>query len=121
MKVSYRVWLDQHGKVFGEGPFRLLKRVGRTASLHQAASDMGMSYSKAWRLIQTLEERLGFKLLDRRIGGQSGGGSNLTPEAEGLVRQYERFRRDVKTAIEKIYLRHFGRTFPPAKRPHSRP
>ena len=47
MKVSYRVWLDQRGKAFGEGPYRLLKRVGKTASLNQAASDMGMAYSKA--------------------------------------------------------------------------
>jgi len=111
MKVSYRVWLDQRGKAFGEGPYRLLKRVGKTASLNQAASDMGMAYSKAWRLIRTLEERLGFALLERKVGGKAGGGSKLTPEAETLLTQYERFRKDVKTALTKIYLRHFGKTF----------
>jgi molybdate transport system regulatory protein len=58
MKVTYKVWLDQDGKAFGNGPSELLKRVEKTGSLHQAANQMGMSYSKAWCLIRTLEESL---------------------------------------------------------------
>jgi len=108
MKVSYKVWLDQKGKAFGEGPYRLLTRVKKTASLNQAAFEMGMSYSKAWRLVRTLEERLGFALLERKVGGQAGGGSRVTPEGENLLKQYEEFRRDVEKSLERIYLRHFG-------------
>ena len=108
MKVAYKVWLDQDGKAFGDGPYDLLKRVGKTKSLHQAAHQMGMSYSKAWRLIRTLEERLSFPLLERKVGGQSGGGSQLTPMARNLMKDYKQFRNDVKKAIEKIYQRHFG-------------
>lgn len=65
MKVTYKVWLDNNGKAFGDGPYELLKRVEKTGSLHQATNQMGMSYSKAWRLIRALEERLGFTLLER--------------------------------------------------------
>jgi len=108
MKVAYKVWLDQDGKAFGDGPYDLLKRVEKTKSLHQAAYQMGMSYSKAWRLIRTLEERLSFPLLERKVGGQSGGGSQLTPMARNLMKDYKQFRNDVKKAIEKIYQRHFG-------------
>jgi molybdate transport system regulatory protein len=107
MKIAYKVWLDHHGKAFGDGPYELLKRVEKTKSLHQAANQMGMAYSKAWRLMQTLEERLGFLLLEHRIGGESGGGSRITPQAKKLMNQYERFCKDVKTALEKIYQRHF--------------
>jgi len=120
MKVSYKVWLDEHGKAFGEGPYNLLSTVEKTASLNQAASEMGMSYSKAWRLIRTLEERLGFPLIERKVGGKSGGGSSVTPEAEIFLKQYEGFRKDVKKALEKIYCRHFGGTPPFTKRPVSR-
>jgi len=108
MKISYKVWLDNNGKAFGDGPYELLKRVKKTRSLHQAANQMGMSYSKAWRLIQTLEERLGFSLLERKVGGQSGGGSRITPMAEDLMEHYKQFRKDVKKALERIYRNHFG-------------
>jgi len=107
MKVVYKVWIDQNGKAFGDGPYDLLKRVEKTKSLHQAALQMGMSYSKAWRLIRTIEERLGFAILERKVGGSSGGGSQLTPGARNLMKDYKQFRNDIKKAIEKIYQRHF--------------
>ena len=108
MKLSYKVWIEHHGKVFGDGPYELLKQVDKTKSLHQAANQMGMAYSKAWRLIRTLEERLGFVLLERKTGGQSGGGSRVTPKARELMKHYGQFRKDVKNAMEKIYRRHFN-------------
>lgn len=111
MKVGYKVWLDNDGKAFGDGPCELLRRVEKMMSLHRAANQMGMSYSKAWRLIQTLEERLGFPLLERKVGGQSGGGSLVTPRARNLLNQYERFRKDVETNMEKIYRKHFDASF----------
>ncbi len=107
MKVGYKVWLDNNGKAFGEGPYELLRRVERMMSLHRATNQMGMSYSKAWRLIRTLEERLGFPLLERKVGGRSGGGSLVTPRAKTLLNQYEEFRRDVNATLERIYRKHF--------------
>ena len=108
MKVSYKVWLDHHGKAFGDGPYELLRRVEKTKSLHQAAQQMGMAYSKAWGLIRTLEQRLGFPLLERKAGGDSGGGSRITPKAKELMSEYGRFRKEVGQAMEKIYRRHFS-------------
>lgn len=109
MKIGYKVWLDNNGKAFGDGPCELLRRVEKKMSLHRAASQMGMSYSKAWRLIHTLEERLGFVLLERKVGGPSGGGSRLTPRGKDLINHYERFRKDVEKGLEKIFQKHFGK------------
>ncbi len=108
MRIGYKVWLDNNGKAFGDGPYALLRRVEKMGSLHQAAQEMGMSYSKAWRLIRTLEKRLGFPLLERKIGGQLGGGSLVTPKARLLMNHYERFRRDTQKVLDKIYRKHFG-------------
>lgn len=55
LKVVFKVWLDNNGQAFGKGPYELLKGVEETDSLHQAANQLGMSYSKAWKLIQTME------------------------------------------------------------------
>lgn len=108
MRGAYKIWLDHHGKAFGEGPYKLLKRVEKTTSLHKAAQGMGMSYSKAWKLIQTMEKRLGFSLLDKKIGGRSGGGSEVTPKGKELMKRYERFEKEVRNAIEKAYQKYFG-------------
>jgi molybdate transport system regulatory protein len=108
MQVVCKIWLDHHGKAFGEGPFELLKRVEKTNSLHEAASQMRMSYSKAWKLIQTMEKRLGFFLLDKKIGGRSGGGSQVTPKGKELMKRYAQFEKEARKAIEKAYQRHFG-------------
>jgi molybdate transport system regulatory protein len=107
MKLAYKVWLDNDGKAFGEGPYRLLKEIEKTGSLNQAAAQMGMSYRKAWVTLHIMEQRLGFTLVDRQIGGLSGGGSRITPSGQEFITQYEAFRDEVKTALETIYKRHF--------------
>jgi molybdate transport system regulatory protein len=108
LKVAFKLWFDHNGKAFGEGPRELLNRVEKTDSLHQAAQQMNMSYSKAWKLIQTMEKRLGFTLLERKVGGLSGGGSRVTPGVKEFLRRYERFESDAKKVIEKTYQKHFG-------------
>jgi molybdate transport system regulatory protein len=108
MKVAYKIWLEADGKAFGEGPYRLLKGVEKTGSLHQAAIEMGMSYRKAWNTLNGCEKRLGFALLERRVGGVAGGGSGLTIAGEAFVTQYERFREEMATAVEKTFLKFFG-------------
>jgi molybdate transport system regulatory protein len=107
MQIAYKVWLDHNGKSFGDGPYELLRGVQKTKSLRQAAREMGMAYSKAWRVIRTMEERLGFALLERKTGGQSGGGSLTTPMAKELMNHYGRFRKDVDRTLKKIYQKHF--------------
>ncbi len=108
MKVAYKVWLDNDGKAFGDGPYELLKRVDGTHSLHQAAKEMGMAYSKAWRLIGTMEKRLGFLLIERKVGGRSGGGSRVTSQGKELMKRYKHFQKDVNTSLERIYRTHFN-------------
>jgi len=113
MKVACKIWLDHRGKAFGDGPCQLLKRVEKTNSLHEAAHQMDMSYSKAWKLIQTMERRLGFSLLDKKIGGRSGGGSQVTPKGKELMKRYEKFEKEARKAVEEAYQKHFGS--PPRK------
>jgi molybdate transport system regulatory protein len=108
MKIAYKIWLDHHGKAFGDGPYELLKWVEKTKSLHRAAQRMGMAYSKAWRLLGMLEERLGFPLLERRTGGSSGGGSRVTPTAKEFMDRYGKFQKETRDTLEKIYRKHFG-------------
>ncbi|MCX8022881.1 MAG: LysR family transcriptional regulator [Syntrophorhabdaceae bacterium] len=107
MNIAYKVWLENNGKAFGEGPYRILKQIEKSGSLHQAASDLNISYRKAWAVINKAEKRLGFSFLEKRIGGTSGGGSVITPQGKSFLERYEKFREEVKAALEAAYKRHF--------------
>ena len=107
MKVAYKVWIDNDGKAFGEGPYLVLRQIEKTGSLHQAAMNLGISYRKAWLMIQGVEEHLGFPVLERKVGGVSGGGSVITPKGMEFLANYEAFRKDVKKALEKTFEKHF--------------
>jgi molybdate transport system regulatory protein len=121
LKAACKIWLDNDGKAFGEGPYELLKGVEETSSLNRAAQRMGMSYSKAWNLIQLIEERLGFVLLEKKVGGPSGGGSQVTPRGKDLLQRYERFEAEARKALEKLYRKHFGNPPHPPKTAGDRP
>lgn len=110
MRVVSRLFLvdDTENKFFGEGPARLLKQVEKTGSLHSAAFELGMAYSKATKLLKNAEKSLGFPLTVRKIGGKSGGGSILTDEAKDFLQRYENYRNECTRQNEKLFEKYFG-------------
>ena len=116
MRLSSRIWIDGgDGKTFGRGPARLLRGIEKTGSLRKAAAELGMSYNKAWWNIRTMEERLGFTLLHRSIGGTTGGGSTLTPEAADLLARFDALEQEAAATLARALrealrrLRRLGR------------
>ncbi len=108
MTVKYEVWLVQDGQAFGKEAVELLRRIEETGSLKGAAAEINMSLTKAWHMFRDIERALGFTLLKRTVGGASRGGSQLTPEARNLMRQYEALSQDVEEMLQAIYVKHFG-------------
>ena len=90
-------------KIFGDGPLDILHRVKRTGSLRQAAEEINMSYSQAWNLIKDLEKRLEFNLLERKVGGERGGGSEITEEARKLMTKFKLFREEADLSLNSLY------------------
>ena len=108
LKLRYKLWIEKDGeKVFGDGPLDILHRVERTGSLRQAAEEINMSYSQAWNLIKDLEKRLGFNLLKRKVGGERGGGSEITEEARELMMKFEIFRGRAEQSLHSLYRKIF--------------
>lgn len=84
----------------GLGVVELCQRVERLGSLNRAAQDMGMAYSKAWRIVKNAEDALGIKLFIRK--GASG--SSLTPEARALVDIFRQVEEELaQKADEALY------------------
>lgn len=79
---------------FGKGVAELLQRIEATGSLSAAYKAMGMSASKAWKILRRAEADLGFALVSSTAGGKSGGSSVLTPEGRLLLERYTAFNAE---------------------------
>jgi len=76
------------GITFGPGKMELLRKVGEGHSISSAARALGMTYKKAWALIDTLNRGFGKPVVETSSGGKGGGGARLTPLGEELVACY---------------------------------
>jgi molybdate transport system regulatory protein len=87
-----RLDLKQKGFV-GRGRIELLRRIGTTGSISQAAKAMGMSYKHAWDAVDAMNNLSEQPLVRRRTGGRHGGGTELTDEGRRLIAVYETAER----------------------------
>jgi len=95
LSYKLRIKILKGEKFFGEGVAALLEQVEQTNSLLKASKNMSMAYTKALHIIKRAEDALGYKLLVRKTGGASGGGSRLTANAEKLLLLYRQFEKKV--------------------------
>ena len=109
MRYNISVRLFTAGKCFGPGLATLLSLVRERHSLRAAAAEMGMAYSKAWRILRDSEEALGFPLLDSTTGGRHGGGAVLTEQGAALLADYERFCERLREQGDALFEECLGR------------
>jgi molybdate transport system regulatory protein len=72
----------------GPGKIALLEAIAETRSITAAAKSMGMSYRRAWMLVDELNAALKKPAVVSAKGGDHGGGSGLTPAGTALVATY---------------------------------
>ncbi len=81
--------LDVGGRpTLGPGKARLLELIGETGSISAAGRAMGMSYRRAWTLVDSLNASFAAPLVAARPGGAGGGGAMLLPPGAEVVRLY---------------------------------
>lgn len=92
---------------FGKGIVSIMMLVRQGSSLRAACTQMGLSYSKAWRLLKSAEADLGIPLLDPQKGGTKRAGSTLTPQGEELLDRYLAFEKEAREAVFAAFEKHF--------------
>lgn len=92
---------------FGKGVAELLRRIDEGGSLSAAYKAMGMSSSKAWKILRRAEADLGFALVQGTSGGKSGGGTVLTAAGRDLLARYTAFNAEVQQAAAQAFDRYF--------------
>ena len=98
--LSIRIDFQPSGSALGPGMVQLLERVDEQGSIRSAAASMGMSYRKAWLLIQEMQETFNGAIVTTEIGGSDGGGTKLTELGAQLLKTYRRIESRTARAAE---------------------
>ncbi len=107
--MEYKIMLrlsakpERHDIGFGRGIMQLLEGVARTGSLNAIAHEMGMSYSKAWRLIKQTEAEFDLNLLER----DGPRGSSLTQDALILMGRYNEILEAANNAARGVFAKYY--------------
>jgi len=110
-EVHFRLRITQ-GKAIAIGPGKidLLEAIEKSGSLTSAARAMGMSYRRAWMLVDTMNRCFRAPLVEASVGGTRGGGSTLSALGRDVVRRYRRIeaaaaragKRDIDHLLAKL-------------------
>jgi len=92
-QVAGSLWIECDGeRFFGPGRVELLQLIDETGSINKAAKQMGMSYKKAWEMINILNKQTANPFVVTQTGGEKGGGSVITEEARKLISYHQQLR-----------------------------
>lgn len=102
IRINGSLWLESEGRrFFGPGPVELLEYIEQTGSINKAAGKMGMSYTKAWAIVNNLNSSSLKPLVITATGGEKGGGSTISDEAKQLIAYYRQLRIRFKKFLEQ--------------------
>lgn len=93
---------------FSVGPMELLENIEKHSSIKKATEAMGMSYTKALRLIRLMEEELGFEVVISEKGGSSYGMTRLTSKGRDVLTAFQEIHAEVSAYAEKLVSEKFN-------------
>jgi molybdate transport system regulatory protein len=89
------------GLILGPGKVDLIEAIGRTGSISAASREMGMSYRRAWLLVEALNRMFARPLIVAATGGRRGGGAQVTELGQGVAAAYRRIEQRTRAAINE--------------------
>jgi molybdate transport system regulatory protein len=101
-EIRVRCWVDVDGsKFFGPERLELLQEIQRSGSIASAAKAMGMSYKKAWAMVEEMNARGSHPYVITQKGGSKGGGTQITDAAKRVMKAYAELVGKLETVAAK--------------------
>lgn len=110
--LSIRIDLGPDNRV-GPGKVQLLEMIAEHGSISAAGRALGMSYRRAWMLVEAMNKGFGQPVVEAQIGGKTGGGAKLSAFGVDLVAHY----RAIERAAEKAASPFLSRLVPDVREP----
>lgn len=96
-RLNLRLHFTQ-GLTFGRGKADLLQAIDDAGSISAAGRRMGMSYRRAWNLVEEMNLAFSEPLIDSARGGSGGGGAALTERGRAVLANYRALEDLLRTA-----------------------
>lgn len=93
-------------RAFGPGKADLLERIAAEGSISKAAKSMEMSYSRAWQLVDAMNQSFRKPLVESTAGGRKGGGATLTAMGKDVLALFRKMEKQL-AADADVYLAEF--------------
>ena len=106
-RLSIRLDLTSGDRI-GPGKIALLEAIQEAGSISGAARALGMSYRRAWLLVEEINESLQEPAVTAATGGRQGGGAALTPSGERVI-ELSRSIEDIARSSAKEEFRAVGK------------
>lgn len=85
----------------GPGKADLLEAIEREGSISAAARALGMSYRRAWLLVETMNRCFSQPLVQALAGGRQGGGAQLSDEGHQVLQRYRQLQARLRAVAEQ--------------------
>jgi molybdate transport system regulatory protein len=90
-------------RAFGPGKADLLERIAQEGSISKAAKAMEMSYSRAWQLVDAMNNAFRKPLVESSTGGKRGGGAVLTRSGEEVLSLFRQMEERLAADAEAFF------------------
>lgn len=103
LRPRIRIVDDEGTIVLGPGKADLLDAIARTGSIRAAASELDMSYMRAWTLVKTMNAAFRSPLVEKERGGAAQGGAQLTASGKKVLQLYRKMEQNAARAAEPMW------------------
>ncbi|WP_336490878.1 winged helix-turn-helix domain-containing protein [Methylobacterium nigriterrae] len=103
-RLSIRIDIGPENRV-GPGKVQLLEMIAEHGSISAAGRALGMSYRRAWMLVEAMNKGFGRPVVEAQIGGKAGGGARLSAFGADVIAHYRAIERAADKAASPFLAR----------------
>jgi molybdate transport system regulatory protein len=97
--VQFRLRITKDEEIaLGPGKVALIEAIQRTGSISAAAREHGMSYRRAWLLVDSMNRCFKSLIVETAVGGKTGGGAVVTALGVEIATRYRKIETDAAKA-----------------------
>jgi molybdate transport system regulatory protein len=90
-------------RAFGPGKAELLEHIAAEGSISKAAKAMEMSYSRAWQLVDAMNNDFKKPLVESSTGGRKGGGAVVTKTGQEVLAMFRKMEQQLSAAADAYF------------------